>query len=78
MGAAHGIGWDSPWNYPVTMANKQVQQTQPERVTWPEVLSLLLLPGEPPRPAESLSESVMASTIYSFNLDPLAPQEDGD
>lgn len=43
--AARGVGRDPPWSYVVAMINKEVQQTQPEKATWPEALNLHLSPG---------------------------------
>lgn len=42
--AAHGVGWDPLWSYVVAVVNKEVQQTQPEKATWPEALNLHLSP----------------------------------
>lgn len=43
--AAIGVGWGSLWSYVVAVVNKEVQQTQPEKATWPESLNLHLSPG---------------------------------
>ena len=43
--AARGVGWDPLWSYVVAMVNKEIQQTQPEKATWPEALNLHLSPG---------------------------------
>lgn len=46
QGRDRGCPWDwLGWSYVVAMINKEVQQTQPEKATWPEALNLHLSPG---------------------------------